>query len=89
MSARSVPPDEGASSSQSQLTSEKLVKSTPIGRGVKHYGFRMRLHCRTGYSLAILPDGKVIADEYGDNSGGMSLSLGFGDIDIDELLMLI
>ena len=52
-----------------------LLKRSPgvqpiIERGFKHYGYRMRLYCRTGYSLTVLHDKSVHTDELLTHPGG-------------------
>lgn len=49
------------------------VKKIPIDQGVKHYGHRMRLYCRTGFCIMILSDGKVRGDKLGEHPAGESL----------------
>lgn len=46
------------------------VKKFPIDQGVKHYGHRMRLYCRTGFCIMILPDGNVRGDKLGEHPAG-------------------
>ncbi len=55
-----------ASSSKPQ----SLQATAPLPAAIKHYGHRMRLYCRTGYCIAILPDGTVIGENDGNHPSG-------------------
>ncbi|XP_065201992.1 fibroblast growth factor 1-like isoform X2 [Planococcus citri] len=81
VSPRSVHPDEAASSSAAPAA---LKLTGPVYKGFKHYGPRVRLHCRTGYSLVILPNGIVTTDQYANNQAGVLefSSAGIGEVRI-------
>lgn len=62
-------PESNARVNAGSSSSAALRKPRPnVQKGILHYGYRMRLHSRTGYNLAILPNGIVTTDKYTGNA---------------------
>ncbi|XP_075227068.1 fibroblast growth factor 1-like [Lycorma delicatula] len=83
-SSASTSTDSSSSSTVHSPPPIPNIHNLPFREGNVKYGFRMRLYCRTGFHLIILPDGKVQGTEDETNKYAIMefSSAGIGEVRI-------